>query len=170
MDTRLILVQEEPRGPSMIVEVPVPALVVQRVKFPDIQQLRSTQGNRIVIKAMRLITAKVLTNGVSTGFVNAPLAELRKISLVLYADGWEKGQYIPLLTLNDVCDSDSATATTIPFRNVATKFDSWENVDWSKTYLQYSNNASSSGSAYVVMFDVEYVKLDINGSEIKGPS
>lgn len=164
----IILVQEEPRGPSQLIEVPVPAQVVTTVNFPDIQQLRSQVGQRIIIKAIRLITPKVLTTGPTLSIANATLAELRKISLIIYCEGWEKGQLIPALTLNDVADADAAAATTIPYRVNPTKFANWENVDWSKTKLIY--NPASSGAAYCVMFDVEYVKLDSKGQEIIGPS
>ena len=99
---QIILVQDEPRGPSQLIEVPVPASVVQRVNFPDIQQLRSIVNQVIVIKAIRLITGEVLTNGPITGLTNAAVAELQKISLVIYCEGWEKAQYIPVLTLNDM--------------------------------------------------------------------
>lgn len=163
---QIILVQDEPRGPSQLIEVPVPASVVQRVNFPDIQQLRSIVNQVIVIKAIRLITGEVLTNGPITGLTNAAVAELQKISLVIYCEGWEKAQYIPVLTLNDMV----LPAGTFPHRYQATKFDNWENVDWSKTYLQYSNGTGSSGSAYCVMFDVQYVKLDAQGREIKRAS
>jgi len=59
---------------------------------------------------------------------------------------------------------------TFPARYQSTKFDNWENVDWSKTFLQYSNGTSSAGTPYCVMFDVEYVKFDATGKEIIGPS
>lgn len=167
---RMILVQEEPRGPSQLVEIPVPAQVVQRVQLPDVQQLRSTLDNNIIIKAIRLITDKTLTNAPTIGTANATLGELRKISLVLYCEGWEKGQLIPILTLNDTADADAANATTIPYRNKTTRFNNWKNVDWSKSYLQYSNGTSSSGSAYSVLLEVEYVKLNSLGQEIIGPS
>lgn len=166
----IILVQEEPRGPSQLIEVPVPAQVIQRVQFPDIQQLRSQVGQKIIIKGIRLITDKVLANSPTLGLTNATKGELQKISLVIYSMGWEKGQLIPVLTLNDMNDSDSTDATTIPFRNNPTRFSNWENVDWPKTYLQYSNGTPSDGSAYAVLFDVLYEKLDSQGQPIITPS
>lgn len=165
----IILVTQEPRGPSQLVEIPVPAQVVSRVALPDVQQLRSQVGQIIVIKALRLISNKVLTNAPVSGFATATLAELKKISLVLYCEGWEKGQLIPLLTLNDVVDADS-TATGIPYRVVTTRLSDWRNVDWSKSFLQYSNGTPSSGAAYAVLLEVEYIKLDSAGKEIVGPS
>lgn len=166
----IILVQEEPRGPSQLVECPVTTNGAQKVKLPDVQQLRSMVGQTIIIKAIRLITFKVLARGMTINAVNAPLAELQKISLVLYSENWEKGQMIPLLTLNDVHDADSTAATTIPFRSKATKFNDWRNVDWAQSYLLYSNGSVSANAPYVVMFDVEYIKLDAKGNPIVGPS
>lgn len=167
MDARYLqLVQEEPRGPSQLIEIPVPALAVQRVQIPDIQQLRSQVGQTIIIKALRLIPASILTNAPTVGGINAPLTELVKISLVLYCEGWEKGQLIPILTL---CDTFTE-ASGVPFRPHTTMFDNWKNVDWSKSYLQYSNGTPSSGVAYTVVLEAEYVKLDAQNQEIVGPS
>lgn len=169
-ETSLVLIQEEPRGPSILIEIPVTANNQQKVKLPDVQQLRSQEGQTIIIKGIRLITNKVLTNGVTVEGVNATLAELRKISLTLYSEGWLKGNTIPILTLNDLNDSDAAVATTIPFRNRSTKFDNWRNVDWAQSYLQYSNGTSSANTPYVVMLEVQYIKLNAAGQEIMGPS
>lgn len=165
---QLVFVQEEPRGPSQLVEVPVTA-GVQKQRLPDVQQLRSQEGQTIIIKGIRLVTDKVLPNAMTLLLPNAALAELQKISLVLYSQGWEKGQMIPILTLNDMNDSDSTAATTIPFRNKATKFNDWRNVDWAQSYLLYANGQSSSG-AYAVIFDVDYVKLNAAGAVIDTPS
>jgi hypothetical protein len=84
----------------------------------------------------------------------------------LYCEGWEKGQLIPLLTLNDTFTE----ASGIGFRPHTTYFDNWKNVDWSKSFLQYSNGTPSSGVAYNVILEAEYVKLDAHNQEIIGPS
>jgi len=133
MDNRYLqLVQEEPRGPSQLIEIPVPTAGVGRVPLPDIQQLRSQVGQVIIIKALRLIPVSVLSLAPTLGGANAPLTELVKISLVLYCEGWEKGQLIPILTLADTFTE----ASGIPTRFRTTRFDNWKNVDWSKSYLQ----------------------------------
>jgi hypothetical protein len=163
---QIILVQEEPRGPSQLIEVPVPTNGKGSIPFPDIQQLRSLTTQRIIIKAMRLITADTLTNGPLTGAVAAPVAELQKISLIIYCEGWQKAQYLPILTLNDMTLPGGA----IPHRYHQTRFNNWENVDWSKTLIQFSNGTVSANTPYVVMLDVEYIKLDASGKEIIGPS
>lgn len=163
---RIVMVQEEPRGPNQLIEVPVTQNGLQRVQFPDVQQLRSTANVKIIVKEVRLITAETLTHGPITGFVAAPVAELQKLSLVIYCEGWEKAQFLPILVLNDM----TTQAGAIPHRYHPTKFDNWVNVDWSKTYLQYSNGTQSANSSYVVMLDVVYVKLNGENMEIKGPS
>lgn len=161
-----VLVQEEPRGPSILIEVNVPTAGQQRVAFPDISQLRSTVYQTIVIKGLRLITSEVLTNGVISPFPTAPATELQKMTLTIYAEGWEKGQTIPLLTLNDMFPVLGAN----PNRVMPTRFDNWVNVDWPKSYLQYANTTSSVGTPYVVLLDCEYVRIDAQGQLIQGPS
>lgn len=158
----IILVQEEPRNASQQVEVPVTANGLTRVQFPDVQQLRN-QGNQvIVIKGIRLINATVLTNAPLSGNTIAPLAELQKISMTLYSEGWERGQLIPVLVLNDIFTQGG----NIPYRQFPTKFSSWRNVDWSKSYLQWSNGTVSAGATYSVLFDVEYVRYNIVNGQL----
>jgi hypothetical protein len=160
----VVFVQVEPRGPSELVEIPVTVAGVSRVAIPDIQQLRSQEGQRIIIKWIRFITVEVLSNGVITGFVNAPITEAVKISLVLYCQGWEKGHYIPLIALNDIV---KPTTGVFPYKRSQSDFDSWINVDWSKSFLQYSNGTGGvvlAGAApYVVMLEVGYLKVDSQG-------
>lgn len=166
------LVQVEPRGPSQLIEVPVTVGGVSKINFPDIANLRNQGDQIIIIKGVRLITAAVLTNGPLTGLVTSPDTELQKISLVLYSEGWEKGQLIPIFVLNDMV----ATAGNATYRQLPTKFDSWMNLDWNKSFLQYSNGTSSNVGAgnYCVMLDVEYVKMRKSESgalvEIIGPN
>jgi hypothetical protein len=153
----MMLVQEEPRGPSQLIE---------KIVLPDVQQLRSQVGQVIIVKAIRLIPPAVLTNAPTIGGVNAPLTELVKISLVVYCEGWEKAQLIPILTLCDQFIEGSGT----PYREKTTRFNNWRNVDWSKSYLQYSNGTPTAGTPYSVLLEVEYIKLDAQGHEIIGPS
>lgn len=162
----LVLVQEEPRGPSQLVEIPVPAAAVTKVQLPDVQQLRSQVGQTIIIKALRVITDSVLTNGPTIGGPVSPLTELQKMTLTLYCEGWEKGQLIPMCSLIDVFVEGSG----IPWRSKTVYMDNWKNVDWSKSYLQFANGTASIGTAYTVLLEVEYVKLDGNNQEIVGPS
>jgi hypothetical protein len=165
-EQKIILVQEEPRDASQLVEIPVNTAGISRVAIPDIQQLRSMVNQSIIIKGIRLITDNVLTNAPTNGSINAPLAELQKISLTLYSEGWERGQLIPVLVLNDI----SGDAAGVPFRFHPTKFANWKNVDWSKSYLQFSNGTTSADTPYTVLLDVEYLKLDAQGKAIEGAS
>lgn len=164
MDHKIIF-QEEPRGPSVTVEVLIPANGIQRQPFPDVQQLRSTPDRIIVLKAMRLITADVLTNGILKAGTTAPLAELQKMTLTLYCDGWEKMSNMPILPLNDTADPTGA----IPFRYRQTNFDDWRAVSWDKSFIQFANGTVSANAPYVVLFDVQYIKLDLLGNRIDGP-
>lgn len=166
MSDTIVSVQEEPRGPSQLVEVQVTANAQTRIQFPDQQQLRTIPGQIIIIKGIRFITPETLANGPISGLAACPLAEAQKITIVLYAEGWEKGQYIPLLILNDV----ATPGGTFPHRYHAQKFACWRNVDWSKSYLQYNNGSASANSPYVVMFDVEYERIDSFGNPIPGPT
>lgn len=167
MNEQLIFLQSEPRGPSQIIEVPVVQNAQFRVPFPDQTQLKSNQEQKVIIKAWRLITPDVLTNAVLSGNVNAPVTELQKITLVIYAEGWEKGQGIPILTLNDM-QLNGGTAPNAPEQ---TRFNNWINIDWTKCFLQYSNGTGgSAGATYSVLFDILYLKLDKDGNEIRRAS
>lgn len=170
MQKQIILVQEEPRGPSQLIEVPVNVNGIGRVNFPDIQQLRSTPSNDIVIKEIKLITVKALARGIYNDSPNAPLAELQKCALVVYCEGWEKAQFIPLLELNPFYDADGAAATTIPWTHGGKRFADWVNVDWSKSYIQYSNGTVSANSPYVFIFNVGYIRVNKQGQELLGPN
>lgn len=164
--SQTVLVQSEPRGPSILIEVNVNNNGLQRVPFPDISQLRSTIDQRIIIKALRLISIEVLTNAMIAPNANAPITELPKMAVTLYAEGWEKGQTIPILTLNDM----AFTTGAIPFRQFPTRFDNWCNVDWPKSYIQFANGTVSAGAPYTVLLDCEYIRLDGQNNTIVGPS
>jgi hypothetical protein len=162
----VVYLQDEPRGPSIIVEVPVSLNGRGRVALPDVAQLRSTTDQRIVIKWVRLVTAEILTNAPLGGQVNAPIAELQKMTLVIYAEGWEKGQNIPVLSLTDTALSGG----TFPHRYAQTNFNNWSAVDWPKSYIQYANNTLSANTPYAVLLEVGYVKIDASGNVIVGHS
>lgn len=167
MNSNVIIAQSSPRPASQLVEIPVAVNGQSRINLPDVQQLRSLIDMIIVLKAIRLITAQVLTNAVTSAGVTAPVAELQKMTLVLYCEGWEKGYQIPILTLNDM-----AANATIPHNYALTQFDNWQKVDWSKSYLQYANGTVSAGAPYVVILDVQYLRLQVddrgNATEVVG--
>lgn len=171
---KMMLVQEEPRGPSQLIEVDQLANGLDRLKLPDVSELRNESDQIIIIKAIRIITADTLTNAPISGNPVAPLGELQKCTIDLYCEGWVKGSNIPLLEMNDIFTEGSGT----PWRNATMKLDSWRNVDWSKSFINYSNGTLSAGAPYTFVFEVEYVKMRIqvntDGSkslvEIVGPS
>jgi hypothetical protein len=163
---QVVLVQDEPRGPSILIEVSIATNGLQRIPFPDISQLRSTIDQKIIIKGFRLIPAEILTNAVIAPNVNAPTSELQKMSVTLYSEGWEKGQTIPILTFNDFV---FATGNT-PYRNHSTRFDNWVNVDFPKSYIQFANGTVSAGTPYTILIDCEYIRLDAQNRMIVGPS
>lgn len=166
MAGQVIMLQDEPRGPSMLIEVNVTTNGVQRIAFPDISQLRSTTSEKIVIKGLRLISAEVLTNAIISGNPTAPATELQKMSVTIYSEGWERGQTIPILTFNDF----RFTTGAIPFRYSSTYFDNWVNVDWPKSYIQLANSTVTAGAPYTVLLDCLYVKLDGQGRIVNGVS
>lgn len=153
-----VIISESPRIASILIEVNIASGATGRVTLPDVPQLRNQGDQVVVIQTVRLISPKVLTHGVTTGTAATPLADLRKISFTIYSQQWEKGQYIPILLLNDQQDSDSTAATTIPFRAQPTRFANWKDVDWNKSYLQFSNNQSASQDS-TLMLEVEYLKF-----------
>lgn len=162
-----ILVQQEPRGPSIQIEIPVTLNGQFQVPFPDQPQLRSKMDQKIVIKGIRLITPDVLSNAWLSGNANAPVTELQKMSATFYAEGWEKGQKIPLLTLNGM----QLQGGTAPNAQEWTRVDDWVNVDWPKCFLTFSNGTGgSAGATYSVVMDILYVKLDAQNNEIKRAS
>lgn len=171
---QVLLVQEEPMSCSEIIEIPIsqPNVAVGQsvVKFPQSQQLKSDQDQTTIIKSIRLITPEVLAFGTTTGLANVPLAEAQKISVLLYAQGWNKGHFIPLLTLNDV----STPGGAFPHRYIKQNFLDWRKVAWDKCTLQYSNNsggAQPGDDGYCVMFQVEYIRVvkqdDGNGGVVE---
>lgn len=161
----IILVQEEPRNASQLIEIPITQNGVSRVQIPDIQQLRNQSDQTVVIKSLRLITPSVLSFAPVSGNAVAPLTELVKLSLTLYSEGWERGQLIPLLVLNDIFTEGSG----VPYRQFPTRFANWKNVDWSKSYVQYSNGTGgAAGQPYSIVFDCEYMKFNLLGNPIAG--
>lgn len=161
-----VYIQSEPRGPSITIEVAVTTNGQQRIPFPDINQLRSDSSQCVILKGLRLVTTDTLARGFINGSVIAPLAELQKIGITLYAEGWEKGQTIPALFLNPM----ATPAGTMPFQFNPTYFNNWKRVDWPKSYLQYANGTLSANAPYVFMLEVQYLKLNSMGTPIEGPS
>lgn len=162
---KILLVQEEPRGPSMLIETPITNNGTSQLALPLVQQLQTSPDQTVIIKGIRLVTAAELTNSPTLGNPVAPLTELQKISLILYSNGWEKGQLIPLLSLNNTFTEGSG----IPWRDKSTKLANWKAVDWNKSKFVYSNGTVSAGSPYDIVLEVEYIRFDANGNVVDGP-
>lgn len=158
-DEKIVLVQEEPRGASQTIEIPI-AVGQGDINFPDIPELRSDSEFRVIIKGIRHISPKVSPFGPVTGTANTPLADIVNIFLQLYSDGWLKGYNIPLLTLNDMADADATTATTIPYRNKATKLSNWK-IAWNKSKVHFAPGTVAT-VASVLVLDIEYDRLIYN--------
>ncbi len=165
MSEQLIFLQSEPRGPSQLIEVKALQNGLQRIPFEDQTQLKSTSEKKIIVKGWRLITADVLTNAPMSGNVNAPITELQKMSLVIHAEGWEKGFQIPLLTMNDM----QLVGGTSPNAPQMMLFNNWTSIDWVKCYIQLSNGTNVAGQPYSVIFDILYAQFDNMGQEIRKP-
>jgi hypothetical protein len=161
---KMILIQEEPRGPSQLIEIVIVAGQTF-VPLPIIQQLQTSPDQNIIIKALRLVTLPELSTGPVNGFANAALTELQKITLTLYCEGWQKGQNIPILALNNTFTEGSG----FPFRDKTTKLANWKNVDWNKSTINFANGTVAVGN-YEVILEAEYVRFDINGNVIVGPN
>jgi len=165
MADKMVLIQEEPRGPSQLIEIQVTQNGLSSVTLPIVQQLVSDTEQKIVIKGLRLVTLPELAVGPQSGLANAPLTELQKISLLLYSEGWQKGKNIPILALNDTFTEGSG----IPFRNKPTKLADWTRVNWNKSELIYSNGTVVVGASYCVIFEVDYIRFDKNDQLWTGP-
>lgn len=165
LNNRTFLVQEEPRGPSQLIEIQVLTNGQSSVPFPTVPNLTNDTVQNIVIKAIRVIPVEVLATGPIKGSATAPLAELQKMSLSIYCEGWLKGQNIPMLTMVDTFIEGSG----VPYRDRTMQFNNWQSVTWEKTELVYGNGTSSAGAPYTVLVEVEYMKLNKNGMEIVGP-
>lgn len=166
-DKTVIYIKEQPWGAQELVEIPVPVGATGRVQLPDVQQLRNYGDQKIIIQGIRLITASVLTNGVITGATNAPATEIKKISLNLYSEQWEKGHFMPIGVFNDTHVEGDA----FPYRQYATDLDNWEDVDWSKSYLQYSSGTAPAGTPYCLMLQVAYLRWSVKlNQEVIGPA
>lgn len=162
---RLILVQEEPKGPYQMIEIAVTRAGLQTVPFPDVPQLRSTGTRKIIIKGISLVTSDVLTNAPVSGNVNAPFTEIQKMTLIIYCEGWEKAQYLPLMDLND----SFFFGGNFPNSMKTMKFNNWQDVDWNKTKIQLSNGTLTVGAPYSVLLGIDYIVLNSNNEEIVGP-
>lgn len=164
MRADVIVVQEEPRGPSMLVQVAV-AAGQGEVSFKTVPELLNSPSKRVIIKGIRVVVPGLVVAPADVGTVLAPLTELQKMYLNIYCEGWQKAQLTPILTFNDVFIEGSG----IPMRFASTRLNNWENLDWSKTKIVFAQGTVAVGD-YTVVLDVDYVNIDNAGLEIIGPA
>ncbi len=165
MSDAVILVQEEPISCFDIIETIIDGNGLYSFNLEENQQLRSDVDQTVIVKGIRVTIPGKLTNGPISGKPIAPLSELKKITVTLYAGGWQRIHNMPILDWNDVSD----TANDAPFRYHPTKFNDIRKIDWKKSYFLYSGGTGgTAGTPYCVMLEVEYVRLNADGTEYKG--
>lgn len=168
MNKTVVLIQEEPIDCYQTIELLVTQAGLFRIPFPDQNQLRSLANQKIIIKCISLVSADALVRAPISGLLTSPVAELQKISLVLYSTGWERGLSIPLLHLNPL----NLPGGAVPHMYRKVNFADWADIDWSKSYIQYAGGTTGSvvaGGNYAVMLAIEYSRLGGDGQPIIGP-
>lgn len=129
------------------VEIPVLEGASQKIMIGDRPELRATSTQRVAIKGIEVVTAAVSPT-TPLGDTTAPLTELKKASLVLNVGGLESIFQIPLLKLNRVNDGTS------PYSPNPVQFEDLPDVNWSKSYIQFS---SAPVGPYSFLLGVDYV-------------
>jgi hypothetical protein len=143
-----------------LVELLVPASTFGRVTFQTIPQLRNQPDQIIQITSIKVYPVTSYSNSQQTGTLpGMPVAEIPKGVLVLYVNGEESIKMIPLSQMIAINDFSS------PFQQELFGFDQLKNVDFDKSYVQFSS--ATVANAYVIPFGISYirfVKMGANGS------
>lgn len=145
-----------------LIELPVALGQTGRVTFPSVPQLRN-QANQIIL--IRNIFVFTVADYAASQYNNAvpviPNVDLPKAVLVLYVNGEESIHLVPLTFM--VVTDDAAR----PYVNFEFPFADISNVDFDKSYVQFSSGASA---ACVIPFGVNYVRLskDPSGNFVEG--
>lgn len=133
-----------------------------RVVFPSVPQLRN-QANQIIL--IRNIFVFPITDYANSQYDNSvpgiAAIDIPKAILVLYVNGEESIHMIPLSFL--IVTENANT----PNVNFEFPFEDISNVDFDKSYVQFSSPASAS---CVIPFGINYVRLskDPSGNFIEG--
>lgn len=139
-----------------LVELTVPASSTGRVGFNTIPQLRNQANQVIQILDIQLYPITIYANSqVTNSIPGMPVADIPKAVLVLYVNGEESIKMIPLAQLNHIQDG-----TPTPFQEQLFGFDKLTNVDFDKSYVQYS--AASAANVYVIPFGVRYLRYMVD--------
>lgn len=143
-----------------LVELLVPAATFGRVTFQTIPQLRNQPDQIIQITSIKIYPDTSYANSQQTGSLpGMPATEIPKAVLVLYVNGEESIKMIPLAQMNAINDFAS------PFQQELWAFDQLKNVDFDKSYVQFSS--ASDANPYVIPFGISYirfVKMGANGN------
>lgn len=135
-----------------LVELTVPNGTLGRVTFNTIPQLRNQPDQIIVINDIDVFPETSYGNSQQTSTLpGLPGADIPKAVLVLYVNGEESIKMIPLAKLIHVNDF------TNPYQENIFGFDGLTNVDFDKSYVQFST--ASAGGPYVIPFGVTYIRL-----------
>lgn len=142
-----------------LVELTIPAAATGRVAFNTIPQLRNQADQRITIVDVEVFPITSYGASQNTNTIPGMAAtEIPKAVLVLYVNGEESIKMIPLAKLLHIQDT-----TPIPFQQQLQGFANLENVDWSKSYVQF--NAAAAGATYVIPFGVTYLRFQRDPSQ-----
>jgi hypothetical protein len=140
-----------------LVELIVPALTLGRVTFQTIPQLRNQPDQIIQIQSISVFSVTSYVNSQNTSSLpGMPVAEIAKAVLVLYVNGEESVKMIPLVQLIHVDDQGN------PYQQELWGFDQLKNVDFDKSYVQFS--VLSDASAYVIPFGISYIRFVKGGA------
>lgn len=141
-----------------IVELTINANQNGRFYFDTQPQLRNQADQIIIIRGIQLYLATTYPfSQVTNTVAGVTAAEAIKAVLVLYVNGEESIKNIPLPQLNNINDVAS------PFQQEIQVFADLQNVDFAKSYVQFS--AAAAGAPYVIPFGISYTRLKRNPEE-----
>lgn len=135
-----------------LIEMTIPPASLGRVSFATVAQLRNQPDQIIIIKGIDVFSVLTYGNSQQTATLpGMPVAEVPKAVLVLYVNGEESIKMIPLAKLIHTEDG------TTPFQQQVPAFENLANVDFDKSYVQFS--VASDNAAYVIPFGITYLRL-----------
>lgn len=139
-----------------LVELSVPNATIGRATFTDQPQLRDQSNQIIIIQNVECFAVTAYANSqVNNAVAGFPSGDMPKGVLVLYVNGEESVRMIPLVKLNHIDDGG-----TTPFQRDLQGFDMLSNVDWDKSFVQFSS--ATSGATVVLPFLVTYLRFMVD--------
>lgn len=136
-----------------LVELQVPATGAagQRFYFQDQPQLRSQQGQMVIIESIETFSDQAVPNSPLSNNPGPTVAQLTSAFLVLNVRGYEDVQLVPLAAINRVYADTGAGF--VPYVNDLFLLQDLYAVDWTKSYVQI---AAAAGTAFAFLFGVRY--------------